>query len=734
MKKRWILGIIFLAVLALVSCTKKKTPTELDDNGKDSDKELRIPVEDDPNDTEGLDLLYEGNWSFNKDYKKPGLYNTDGTPHTLPNEFTATGNRINVIMFGAKANDKTFDNTTAVESAITASKEGDTIYFPEGTYYFSGHTLTKPYVSHISVLNKKKLVIAGASSKTTLVSLFDSETNLNNSTATLTILNSSDITISNLQFTAEVPEDKMPKDLDTSRNNPEGNQYAPQSQIVVANTDPIEVTSNIVIKDCKISYFQQNGILLRRTQDCQVLSCEIDNATDIGGTGAGYAICISGDGHESFNMVGSNMDSRYNLVKGNKIKGPYLRHAIILSYVTHNNLIDQNEIDHCQDEPLDLHGEDEFLNVFTKNKVVDCTQGAVGLGNPGSTHDATGPGNVIYGNEISGCNGGIQVSYGTPDTYIYNNEIKQCQNNSTAIRIIYGPNTSVRNNVIDTISGTGIGTAVYYSYVWNDPSLGVYLVDIQNNTYKNVDTAMYFETYQTGTKIKNNSFEGCTNTIRSDLADFVLPEASDYFTPIEGFAQVYPTQEANINRGNYTSTINPSGYYYFKGSTEEPLLNRMIFEEYELNSADIQSAEHVYIRITTTSKSAKQHFFLWAAQDLNWDASELTWGNAPYVNNPTNNPELAWDPTGEYSLDTYPYAAQLYDPNKECILITDFECVAVNEAYLTYYIDITDFIKNKLTSTNFTLIMTNETLDGAYSSVRNMIGNAKNVWPCIIFD
>ena len=59
---------------------------------------------------------------------------------------------------------------------------------------------------------------------------------------TLAIMNASNVTVSDLTFTAEVPSDKMPVDLDTSKNNPEGNQYAPNSQVVVMNSDPIEST------------------------------------------------------------------------------------------------------------------------------------------------------------------------------------------------------------------------------------------------------------------------------------------------------------------------------------------------------------------------------------------------------------------------------------------------------------------------------------------------------------
>ncbi|MDE6661129.1 MAG: right-handed parallel beta-helix repeat-containing protein [Anaeroplasmataceae bacterium] len=739
MKRFLVMLLTLLFGISLVACkpTETEKPSEpnskLDDNGTDDvDVEKRIDPSLDPNYIDGLDYEYTGDWGHNKDYTKPGFYNPDGTVHELPADKEATGTRINVVMFGAKANDEEFDNTTAVKQAIASAKEGDYIYFPAGKYYFSSNTLSSPHFAHIYIYTNGIGIRGAGKDNTILVSKFSANDNLSKSTATLAVMNASDVTISDLTFTAEVPAENMPTDLSTSRNNPEGNQYAPKVQISVVNTDPIESTRNVVIKNCKISYFQESAIALKKTQDCKVKDCEISDATDIGGGGAGYGICITGNGFESFSMVGSTTDSRYNFISDNTFKGPYLRHAIILSYVTHNNVVYNNSIDGCQDEPLDLHGEDEFLNVFTKNKVANVTKTGIGLGNPGSTHDATGPGNVIYGNEVENALGGIQVSYGTPDTQIYNNVFKNLKEGSTGIRITFGPNTTIRNNEISNIVGESVGISSYYYYVWNDPSIGLYQLDIQSNTIKNVKTAMYFETYKDGTKIKNNQFVSCANEILSDKADFVLPPMSNYFDPVEGTC-VYPVQEGNINRGNYESTINPTGYYYFKGSHVEPLFNRVIYEQYNIDRSVLESSSKVYVRITTTSKSAKQHFFFWVKEDLEWEAKELTWGNAPYINNPTNNSSLSWDPSGEYPITSYPYEAKIYDPNNECVLATDFECVAVNESFLTYYIDITDFMKNKLKSDNFTFIITNETMDAAYSSVRNMIGNAETIWPCIIF-
>ncbi|MDE7214179.1 MAG: glycoside hydrolase family 55 protein, partial [Anaeroplasmataceae bacterium] len=312
--------------LSLVACkpteTEKPSESKLDDNGTENvDADKRIDTSLDPNYIDGLDYEYTGDWGHNKDYTKPGFYNPDGTVHELPADKEATGNRINVVMFGAKANDEEFDNTTAVKQAIAAANEGDYVYFPAGKYYFSSNTLSSPYFAHIYIYTNGVSIRGAGKDNTILVSKFGANENLSKSTATLAVMNASDVTISDLTFTAEVPAENMPTSLSTSQNNPDGNQYAPNTQIAIFNTDPIESTQNVVVKNCKISYFQENAIALKKTQDCKVLDCEISDATDLGGGGAGYGIQICGNGFESFSMVGSTTDSRYNFISNNTFKG-----------------------------------------------------------------------------------------------------------------------------------------------------------------------------------------------------------------------------------------------------------------------------------------------------------------------------------------------------------------------------------------------------------------------------
>lgn len=685
----------------------------------------------DPNQTDGMKIEYAGDWGYNGDYRYAGLYDTDGSPHELPKEHETTGATINVLYYGAIADDDTVDNTKAVKAAISASSAGDEIYFPAGRYYFSTQAIATPVFSHILLPEGVNLRGEG-SDRTFLVSKFSSYNNLTYQTSVISVISSSDITISDLSVTAEVPEEYMPVSLSTQQNNPDGNAYAPKYGIYVQNTDPTELCSNIVIRNLNIEYFQVAGVQLTSTIDCTVQDTTISNATDIGGGGAGYAICIRGLGWERFEGIGTNLDSRFNRVSNVTMTGPYLRHGVILSYVTHNNLITDCVADNTQIEPFDMHGEDEFLNVYSCNTAKNIPSYGIGLGNSGSTHDASGPANVLYKNEILSCDGGISITYGTPSTVAVANTVRDVSADAVGIYVSYGPGTVLKENLLEneTLTDGTTGIRISYSYVWNDPAAGISTVYVSDNQIVKYETGMELETYGAASSLSGNQFTGCTNGLVDASAAFVLPEKSTYFDAVEG-GYLYPTQEANINRGSYNDVISNTGYFYFKGSEIEREFNRMIFYEFDLPDA-FDAAQSVYLRLTFTSKSAKQHFFLWGKEDLEWDSDSLTWGNAPYVNNVSNNPELSEDPTCQYSTSEYPYAAQVYDPNGELTFIGDFEAVAVSEEYLTYYVDISEYFLAAHPG-NFTMILSNETMDAAYSSVRNMKGNSESVWPCLIY-
>ncbi|MDE7263721.1 MAG: glycoside hydrolase family 55 protein [Anaeroplasmataceae bacterium] len=389
-------------------------------------------------------------YPYYKGYLYPGLLNKDGSEHTDFKENETIGKRINVRLFGAKADDPAFDNTLAFQNAIASAQFGDEIYVPKGKYYFSSATITQPYYAHIKLKEGINLIGEGKSSSI-LVSNFKNkeyvDKSLGKKTATLVCGNMSNSTISNLGFSANTDDSCLPKDInDTKVNNPEGNQYAPAFGIVVYNTSSATLTQNIYIHDVYIEYFQYDGIRLFCTRDCKIADCVITKSTDLGGGGAGYGIEIRGYGHEYYKYIDTNLDSCYNIVTGVKVIGPYIRHGIILSYLTHNNLFYNNEVTDSADDAFDVHGQDEFLNVFVQNYGKGSRRGAgLGLGNTGSTHDESGYGNVIYENTFVECRYGITIARGTTYTQVIRNKIEACQ---YGIYINDGPNTYQENNQI----------------------------------------------------------------------------------------------------------------------------------------------------------------------------------------------------------------------------------------------------------------------------------------------
>lgn len=388
-------------------------------------------------------------YPYYKGYVYAGLIDKDGSLHTEFQENETTGQKINVALFGAKANDPEFDNTTAFQNAINACHAGDEVYVPEGKYYFSQATTTTPYYAHL--LLKEGVNLRGSGrDKSILVSNYRDKEYVHKTygkkTATL-VLNSGSSTISDLGFSANTDDSCLPEDINnTGVNNPNGNQYAPAFGIVVYSTSTLTLVENVCIKNVYIEYFQYDGIRLFCTRNCKIKGCVITKATDIGGGGAGYGIELRGYGHEYFQMIGTKLDSCYNIVEDNTIIGPYIRHGIILSYLTHNNLFYNNTVLDSADDAFDVHGQDEFLNVFTKNYARGSRRGAgLGLGNTGSSHDESGYGNVAYENCFEECKYGITVTRGTQYTQLIQNTIIGC---TQGIYINDALNTTTKDNEI----------------------------------------------------------------------------------------------------------------------------------------------------------------------------------------------------------------------------------------------------------------------------------------------
>jgi len=366
----------------------------------------------------------------------PGLFNPDGTPHAVPAPNPVTGQTMNVLDFGADPADNENDDRPAIEAALEAAQKGDEIFFTNGVYNLNSASHLD---SHSHLVLKSGVNLRGQSvAATRLKSSFAREKNLNENTRLFKIFGLEDILISDLTLTSTFTGNYS---TDTNNNNPQrdGPQYA------IALDDH---SRKIIIDRVIVEKYQRHGVRLSNSQDVVVKNSLFRNATDVGGGGAGYGVSIQGNGQ--FDNY-----SRFNVVENCQFLGPYLRHGVLLQYATHNNAVCFNDFEDNRLDAIDLHGEDEYCNEIYQNEVRDVKTGAgVGVGNTGSTHDASGPFNFIHNNLMINCREGVKVYLGSPDTRIEKNVIKQSQVGSgKGIYLLNAPRTTVTANQIFDNSG-----------------------------------------------------------------------------------------------------------------------------------------------------------------------------------------------------------------------------------------------------------------------------------------
>src|SRR5690606_29126646 len=137
---------------------------------------------------------------------------------------------------------------------------------------------------------------------------------------------------------------------------------------------------------------------------------EVADATSVGPGGAGYGIAIEGRADQRDTEAAN--DSRHHVVVGNVLDGEHLRHAILLQFPTHHNLIADNVVRGSRLDAIDLHGEGEYGNEVRGNRVTGGDRAGIALGNSGgSTHEhgATGEGNWVHDNLLIGNREGVLV-------------------------------------------------------------------------------------------------------------------------------------------------------------------------------------------------------------------------------------------------------------------------------------------------------------------------------------
>lgn len=376
----------------------------------------------------------------------PGLYEADGSPHPLHTPHAVTGRTRDVTAYGADPADNNNDDRPAIEAALTAAVAGDELYFPAGVYNLYS---VKPTDKTVHFVLKSGVNWRGEGpDKSFLRSEFSDQT----IARFLKLRGLENILISNLTLTSAF---KGPYSTDVNVNNPAA--AGPQYVISIEDNNGWP-SSNITVDSLRVENYRVHGVRLSNSHDVVVRRSTFLKATDVAGGGAGYGISIQG------NSLPDNA-SRFNVVEQCRFTGPYIRHAILLQYATHNNVVRFNYCDNTRLDAIDLHGEDEYLNEIHDNRVENVTTGAgVGVGNTGATHDSSGPFNYIHHNLFINCREGVKVYLGSPDTRIEHNEVTGSKVSSgKGIYILNGPRTIVKSNRIHDNPGSGF-SGIYLQY------------------------------------------------------------------------------------------------------------------------------------------------------------------------------------------------------------------------------------------------------------------------------
>ncbi|HHZ12021.1 MAG TPA: DNRLRE domain-containing protein, partial [Acholeplasmataceae bacterium] len=568
------------------------------------------------------------------------------------------------------------------------------------------------YYSHIYL--KKGINLRGeGESLVELVSAFQPEMNENYNTSVITTLSGYSV-ISNLTVTSATPNSALPDPNDSNLNTDVFT--APKYGITVANGDPLEITQNVYIRNVTVERFRRMGVRIVSSRNVVVEECTFKNAVDLGGGGHGYGVDIQGRGHDA-NDVGLTIDCLFNVVRNSRFVGPYLRHGVIIQYYAHNNLIENNSFQNILLDAIDLHGEDEFSNEITKNEIINTRAGAaIGVGNSGATHDASGPNNFIHDNDIIGGARGIDVILGSEKTILFNNRISNLANpNATGILLTNANGSRVINNVIENMTGeNSIAIKINYSYYPLNPARGIpdgYV--IKGNTLRNIRNGVFIETKTDNFVLEDNAFENVSGyEVLDDSPSFRLPGISDEVIEKKGNF-LLPTDN-NFITSEAKNTVQSQKNMKLKTSVLEPEYNRMIYAKFNIRGELTPDVKNVYLTFAAKSKDGPATISIYGSTNyLDWSEDTITW----------NNSRLHEEKLAKVLLQDGEYTA---------VHIADFTFPVVGQEFKTYYINITDFVKS-VQGDEFTLILANQLVQEMYMEVYSSKQTAQGMTFGLIF-
>jgi predicted small lipoprotein YifL len=370
------------------------------------------------------------------DWSEPGLVDRSGAAITVSRPKPASGRSLDVTDFGADPSPDSGDDADAIRDALAAAKKGDEVVLPAGTYDLRS---VDPEDRTTNIVLRSGVDLRGAGpNQTILVTSFDGEED----TRVIRGAGVTDVIVADLAISSgyDGPLGEDEEDDDAGGG--------PMYGIHLGARDG-KASLRVLVENVSVEKFQRHGISAKATREVTLTGNHLANATGVGPGGQGYGIAVEGKADQRDPDAAD--DSRHNVVVGNTFDGEHLRHAILLQFPTHNNLVSNNTIEGSILDAIDLHGEGEYLNEIRGNTVIGVEEAGIALGNSGGSknkHDASGEGNWVHDNTLEGNRKGIVVILGTPETLIEGNQIAAGRRSVAGIEVRNGPGTVVRDNTV----------------------------------------------------------------------------------------------------------------------------------------------------------------------------------------------------------------------------------------------------------------------------------------------
>jgi nitrous oxidase accessory protein NosD len=332
------------------------------------------PFHLDPFETSSIELFLADSPSFFR-VRSEVFERPDGIGLSMPFELPPEpdGEIWDATDFGASPISTTNDDAVGIKVAISLAEPGDVVFIPEGTY-------TLRQVLEIP----SGVTLRGAGKERTV---FETE-GIDRAVSVLPEVHDVRIEGFTIRYTGDGEELEFGVYVGSVRQG--RNSY------------------RILIDDIRVERFSVHGVSLRDCHHVLVQNSGFADATNVGGGGHGYGIALNYPTNHN------------NWIRNNSI-GPMIRHAILIQYEAHNNLVEYNLAFENTEDAYDLHGEDEYANELRFNIARDGARDGFGVGNTGSTHDRSGPNNWIHHNLVENSLAGIEVIQASDMVFIDHN-------------------------------------------------------------------------------------------------------------------------------------------------------------------------------------------------------------------------------------------------------------------------------------------------------------------------